>query len=379
MKKSRLNFLTRYIAVPVTALSVAACDAPREGESGRVLVPAAETAGFAPAAERRFLSMSATAASTTQAAPTFTTSSGPLFGVNISGAEGAGGDSLRPTMDDLIGYTERFGFKLIRYPFRAERMTAARIVELRTLSEYARSRGVPLILDKHDFTWWPVARQVAFWTSFAKNFPDDGSIMLDLANEPRGFDDPVVTNDWMQWIRDAKLVIAGLRANGVRHPILLQYPQWSASFRFDKREDATASCVSAACAIDRSPGKLDPLDRTYINAHRYFDSDASGTSKICKDKSSGLASFAAALRKRSLKGYITESAFGSSYGIDPSCTTVGTEVVAALKTNSDVLLGVTWWGGGRVWPETYHFKIEPLKAQRFTVAVPVYTQQLSGS
>lgn len=31
---------------------------------------------------------------------------GPLFGANLSGAEAAGGDSIRPTLDDLKGYID---------------------------------------------------------------------------------------------------------------------------------------------------------------------------------------------------------------------------------------------------------------------------------
>lgn len=304
---------------------------------------------------------------------------GPLFGANISGAEASADDVLRPTIGDFQGYIDHFGFRLIRYPFIDTRMTPERIIELRTLTDYARSRNVVVILDNHTFKWLPVQQMVDWWSNFAKNFPDDGSVMLDLVNEPnKGFDDPVLTNDWLQWIRDAKLVIAGLRANGIRHPILLQYPQYSASFRFDKQEAGSAACVSAACAIDRSPGAIDPLGRTYINAHRYFDQDGSGTKKQCAPYSSGWVAFADALRKRGLKAYITETAFGSSAGVDPSCVSVGAEAIATAKANSDVLLGVTWWGGGRMWPDHYHFKIEPPKAVRFTATVPAYTQQLLG-
>jgi hypothetical protein len=303
---------------------------------------------------------------------------GPLFGANLSGAEAASGDAVRPSLKDLKGYIDRFGFKLIRYPFIDSRMTPARIAELRTFTDIAGSKGVPVILDNHTYRWPTVTAAVAFWTGFARNFPDDGSVILDPVNEPQGFNDPVMTNDWMQWARDSNAIIAGLRANGIRHPIALEYPQWSATFRFDKNEGPKKDCVSAGCALDRSGGLRDPLKRTYINGHRYFDNGASGTSKACKDTVSGWVEFAAQLRKRGLKAYITEVAFGSSYGVHPTCEAVSKEAVAALRANSDVLLGVTWWGGGRIWPESYIFKIDPKKAERFTAPVPVYTRALSG-
>lgn len=303
----------------------------------------------------------------------------PLFGANLSGAEASGGDAVRPSLEDWKGYVERHGFKLIRYPFKDDRMTPARIAELKVNVAYARSKGVPVILDNHTYRWDAPAKAIAFWTGFARNFPDDGSVILDLVNEPRGFDDPVLTNDWMQWARDSKIIIAGLRANGIKHPIALEWPQWSATFRFDKKEGAWKACESAGCALDRdTSGPLDPLNRTYLNGHRYFDKGSSGTSKDCDVKTSGFVEFAEQLRRRGLKAYITESAFASHYGMKPSCAAVGAEALAALRANSDVLLGVTWWGGGRVWPESYIFKIDPPKAARFTAPTSSYVEQLTG-
>ena len=313
------------------------------------------------------------------AAPaTHIASAGPMFGANLSGAEASGSDAIRPSAEDWRGYIDKHGFGLIRYPFKDDRMTPARVAELKVNVAYARSKGVPVILDNHTYRWDASPKAIAFWTGFARNFPDDGSVMLDLVNEPRGFDDPVLTNDWDQWLRDSNLIIAGLRANGIRHPILLEYPQWSATFRFDKKEGPKKACESAGCAIDRGGGLKDPLGLTFINAHRYFDRGSSGTSNECDTKTSGFAEFAEQLRQRSLKVYITESAFASHYGMKASCAAVGAEAIAALRANSDVLLGITWWGGGRIWPESYIFKIDPPKATRFTAPTSGYVERLTG-
>jgi len=303
---------------------------------------------------------------------------GPLFGANLSGAEASGGDAIRPSLADWKGYIDRHGFGLIRYPFKDNRMTPARIAELKVHVAYARSKRVPVILDNHTYRWDAPPTSIAFWTGFARNFPDDGSVLLDLVNEPKGFNDPILTNDWDQWLRDSNLIIAGLRANGIRHPILLEYPQWSATFRFQKKEGPNKACESAGCAIDRGGGLKDPLGLTFINGHRYFDKGSSGTNKDCATTISGFATFADHLRRRGLKGYITESAFGSHYGVKASCAAVGAEAIAALRANSDVLLGITWWGGGRVWPESYFFKIDPPKAVRFTAPTSSYTKMIAG-
>jgi len=349
-----------WVYAPVDARP---CAAP--AGAAAVETPAAPTAPAAPPAPARPANHTARV--------------GPLFGANLSGAEASGGDAIRPSLEDWKGYIERHGFKLIRYPFKDDRMTPARIAELKVSVAYARSKGVPVILDNHTYRWDAPAKAIAFWTGFARNFPDDGSVILDLVNEPRGFDDPVLTNDWMQWARDSKIIIAGLRANGIKHPIALEWPQWSATFRFDKKEGTWKACESAGCALDRdTSGPLDPLNRTYLNGHRYFDKGSSGTSKDCDVKTSGFVEFAEQLRQRGLKAYITESAFASHYGMKASCAAVGVEAIAALRAKSDVLLGITWWGGGRIWPESYLFKIDPPKATRFTAPTSSYVERLTG-
>ncbi len=343
---------------------------------GWVYAPVDARPCAAPAAPAAPVAVTAPAAPSQSA--NHTARADPLFGANLSGAEASGGDAIRPSLEDWKGYIERHGFKLIRYPFKDDRMTPARIAELKIHVMYARSKGVPVILDNHTYRWDAPDKQVAFWTRFARNFPDDGSVMIDPVNEPRGFNDPVLTNDWDQWLRDSNLIIAGLRANGIRHPILLEYPQWSATFRFDKKEGPKKACESAGCAIDRSGGLKDPLGLTFINAHRYFDRGSSGTSKECDAKTSGFVDFAEKLRRRGLKAYITESAFASHYGMKASCAAVAVEAIAALRANSDVLLGITWWGGGRIWPESYLFKIDPPKAARFTAPTSTYVKQLTA-
>lgn len=301
-----------------------------------------------------------------------------LFGANLSGAEASGSDAIRPSAEDWRGYIDRYGFGLIRYPFKLERMTPDRIADLKANVAEANSKGVPVILDRHDYTWREPAVMIADWTAFARNFPDDGSVMIDPVNEPKGFNDPVLTNDWDQWLRDSNVMIAGLRANGIRHPILLEYPQYSATFRFDKKEGPKKACESAACAIDRGGGLKDPLNLTFINAHRYPDYGSQGFRKDCVALTSGFAEFAAQLRQRNLKGYITETAFGSSSGVHSTCVAYGKEAIEALKLNSDVLKGVTWWGGGRIWPESYVYKIDGPKAVRFTAPLSAYQIQLTG-
>jgi hypothetical protein len=97
--------------------------------------------------------------------PAHTTLVTPLFGANLSGAEASGSDAVRPSAEDWRGYIEKHRFGLIRYPFKDDRMTPARVAELKVNLAYARSKSVPVILDNHTYRWDTVDRFVQFWTA----------------------------------------------------------------------------------------------------------------------------------------------------------------------------------------------------------------------
>ncbi len=134
-----------------------------------------------------------------------------------------------------------------------------------------------------------------------------------------------------------------------------------------------------ACAIDHAGGLKNPLGLTFINRHRYLNTGLSGTSKDCNTATSRFVKFADQLRRRGLTAYITESALGSHYDVKASSNAVGVEAIAALYANNDALLGITWWGGGRIWPKIYNFKIDPPKAARFTIPTTDHTRSLTGT
>ncbi len=104
------------------------------------------------------------------------------------------------------------------------------------------------------------------------------------------------------WLRDSNRIIARLRANGNRYLILLEYSQWSATFRFDKKEGPEKACESPGCEIDCGGGVKAPLGLTSINAYRYVDRGSSSTSNEWDAKTNGFAKFAEQLRRRGLNG-----------------------------------------------------------------------------
>lgn len=282
----------------------------------------------------------------------------PLWGINISGGEFRGVESgaLIPKPAELRAYYAA-GFRLFRIPFKAAQLDipAAR-ARLVALAEACVAIGAPCIFDRHEYKWPPVAQQVAFWTRFARAMPRSHLIHLDLMNEPKRFNDPVLTNDWEQWARDSKVIVAGLRGAGVTNQIWLEWPQFSAAFRFGGRRGRDGPCGNARCALAAIGGIADPLNRTGLQAHRYFDKDGSGANDYCASFTS-IARFAAAAREFRMPLLLGETAFGSNRGMRASCRAVGAKVIAELKAGG--FYGVTWWGGGRAWNPKYLFYTPP--------------------
>ena len=179
---------------------------------------------------------------------------GPIFGVNISGCSFVADDALCQTPAVIRSYLDT-GFTMVRLPFKGSQMADPAIRrKVVAATRAALDRGAYVVLDRHDFSWPSVSEQVAFWTSLMARMPRFDRIIIDPMNEPKHFDDPVLTNDWDQWARDINQVIDGLRAAGIRNVIAPEYPGYSATFRLRKREDAAKPSESALVALDRAGG-----------------------------------------------------------------------------------------------------------------------------
>jgi hypothetical protein len=113
------------------------------------------------------------------------------------------------------------------------------------------AKGATVVMDRHGFTWDTPPNQIAYWIDKASPYKTNTRVVIDFMNEPRNFNDPVVTNDWVQWAADTKAIIAGLRAAGFQDTFAVEWPGSSAAFRFDKHEPSYKACESAACAMDR--------------------------------------------------------------------------------------------------------------------------------
>lgn len=299
-----------------------------------------------------------------------------LTGVNLSGCTFATGTSLCPTTADIDTYKAK-GFTLIRLPVSDRNLTnvteRAKIIEL---VSHAQSIGLQVILDRHDYTRHSGADAWAFWQPILPYF--SAETLIELSNEPyKGY--PAGENQWMVSAQDTKDTVALFRANGITNPILYGSPGYNATFRFLKFKGANFPAEGMGDAISRVGGINDPLDKTFFSGHRYLDNGSKGELATCKSTGdAGIADWAASLRQYGVKAYFTEFAFGRHSGIPASCVAVGDAMLAAVRANSDVIVGTTVWGGGRAWKESYLFKIEPVKGTFATAPNSEYLNKILG-
>lgn len=301
------------------------------------------------------------------------------FGVNLSGCEFTNNTALCPNEADIDWYVGQ-GFSLIRIPVKDVHLSdQAMRKRLSAVVRYTQAKGAQVILDRHDYKRHSAADALAFWKPVLADFSRD--TMIELANEPvKGY--PEGSNNWMVSAQDTKETVLLFRRNGISNPILAGWPGWSAIFRADKGEKATKAAESYLTAVDRIGGIRDPLNRFYLSGHRYLDKGGSGTSRQCSAKAGtgdgGIAKWAAAMRKRGLKGFLTEFAFGSHRGVPASCAAVAKAMMASIRANGDVIRGTAAWGGGRAWSESYVFKLEPKKGTRAAAPTSDYARLLRG-
>ncbi|WP_242148952.1 cellulase family glycosylhydrolase [Sphingomonas sp. BAUL-RG-20F-R05-02] len=296
------------------------------------------------------------------------------FGVNLAGCYQATNGALCPNQDDIDWYTAPAqGFQLVRVAFKDVTPKATLYKSIDGLL----AKGATVVMDRHQFTWDTAPNQIAYWIDKAAPYKTNTRVVIDFMNEPRNFNDPVVTNDWVQWAADTKAIIAGLRAAGFQNTFAVEWPGSSAAFRFDKHEPSYKACESAACAMDRQGGLGDT--NILLEGHMYWDKGSTGTHWEC-DPASGMwyDALRAGAAARGLKAYMGEGAGGNAGGVQNVCAGYLAQAVAEVKAHPETWFGVTWWGAGREWPEAYPLKIEPKKGTRAAVPHSAYLEQLRG-
>lgn len=291
----------------------------------------------------------------------------PLKGVNLAGAEFAserlpgvlGTDYAYPVKADLA-YFRAVGMNTVRLPFRWERLQhkllgpldAAELAQLRQVVRWAQALNLCIVLDMHNYGTYrgqavgssevSVAAFTDAWLRLAAEFPDPGTVVLGLMNEPAGMRATL-------WLKAAQATVLALRQAGARQWVLVGSGRWSGAHEWETRFDG----VSAAEAM---AGWVDPLHRTAIELHQYLDDDASGTHVECVPQAR-LRPVMATLKRWS-QAHGLRFFMGEFGGADSPACLADLRVLLESMQDASVWLGWTYWAAGSRWGN-YPFSVHP--------------------
>ena len=170
----------------------------------------------------------------------------PIAGVNIAGGEFGNSrpgrlafDYAYPTSAE-IEYFADAGFRLLRVPFLADRITTLRedgsnslresdIGEIDRVVEAAKRRGLYVVLDLHEFGILngivgkdkiATASFVALWKAVAEHYVHSSNVVFGLMNEPH-------EQTPEEWLVGANAGIEAIRSAGAEQLILVPGTAWT--------------------------------------------------------------------------------------------------------------------------------------------------------
>lgn len=289
----------------------------------------------------------------------------PLTGVNISGGEfgtvpGRNGYDYSYPSAAEIDYFVGTGARIVRIPFRWERLqpvlygplSAGDRSGLLKAVTYARSKGLTVVLDMHDYARRRaivgIGTSVAIgtvdlgesaladaWNKIAADYRDDAGVWLGLMNEPSGL-------GIADWWRSAQQLVIDLRNQRIANKLLVPGGSWTGAHSW------ISSGNAAQAARFTDPGR-----NFAFELHQYLDKDSSGTSAICTVGAAKRVDAVLAWAKAAgVPLFFGEIAAGP--GAD--CQVEYDAMLRKLNTSGSVI-GWTAWGGGKWWNAAYMFRL----------------------
>ncbi len=302
----------------------------------------------------------------------------PMRGVNLAGAEFGEGnlpgqygvDYTFPTVQE-VDYFHAKGMTTIRVGFRWERLQhtlggpldATYLAGLDTVVNHAASLGMKVIINPHNYARYygnlvgspqvSNAQFADFWSRLAQHYQTVPQAVFGLVNEPN-------TMPTEQWLAAANAAIAGIRATGSTHLILVPGNAWTGAHAWSQNWYGTPNAQVMT-------GVVDPGNHFAFELHQYFDADFSGTSATCLSAAgtgaNQLQGVTQWLRTNGYKGFLAELGGANN----TPCHNAVVSALDHLEANADVWLGWTWWAAGPWWGE-YMLTLEP--TSNFTVDRP---------
>lgn len=290
-----------------------------------------------------------------------------LAGVNLAGAEFNGKkiparygyDYIYPPAQDLA-YFQSVGMNTIRLPFRWERLQpllgagldTAELGRMRTVTEAARSLGMCVILDVHNYGAYAgqsigsaavsEAVFIDFWVKLAREFTGQAHVAFGLMNEPNLITIP-------QWASLAQRTVDALRSAGANNLLLVSGGRWSGAHEWQKPING----ISNAQAFSSF---RDPLNNFVFEVHQYANASYSGTTVECipaEQLRQIMTNASAWARSTGARFFLGEFGVAAS---EPCLAAL--DAILAEVDNNPVWAGWTYWAAGRWWG-TYPFSIHP--------------------
>jgi len=306
-------------------------------------------------------------------------------GVNLSGAEfgqnilpGSFGVQYTYPTTAEVDYYKSKGMNIIRLPFRWERLqqtnsaalNAAELSRMNSFVSYATSKGMFVILDPHNFERYypdpnnyesstnglvgsavPDTDFANFWGQVAGIYRTNSHVIFGLMNEPN-------TMSTEQLVTSENAAIAAIRAAGATNLIFVPGNSWTGAWTWSDYYSGGATPNALAML-----NIVDPGNNYIFEAHQYLDSNGSGSNDGVVSPDIGwqrLTNFTAWARSNKFKGFLGEYAVpGNTIGGTGVGGAALTNMLGYIRTNSDVWLGWSYWGGGPWWGSTPTFPIEP--------------------
>lgn len=282
-----------------------------------------------------------------------------LVGTNLSGAEFGTGSLpgvygthyIYPSEANFKRHSD-LGFKLVRLPFRWERiqpklgagLNQAEVNRMIQALDHANKHGVKVILDMHNYYRYynqliaspnvPISQYANTWRMIAQRVVNHPAVYgYGLMNEPHS------TNG--QWPQAALAAAKAVRAVDKNRWIFVAGDRWSSAFHWEAHNNRLIA----------DPWMRNPANKLVYEAHMYIDSDFSGkyaNRRETFDPNIGVnrvKPFVEWLKKHKLRGYLGE------HGVpdwSPSAIVATDRLLSYLQQNC---IPSTYWAGGPWWGE----------------------------
>jgi len=295
-------------------------------------------------------------------------SSGYFPGVNLAVAEFGKGDEINKNYayppDTEFTYFKNKGFKIIRIPFKWERIQPQSLGDLREQDlgqldrcvATARALGLVVLLDVHNYGGRSIDGKGALvgvdpqltnaefndlWTKLANHYKDNPLVWFGLMNEPHK-QNAQVNADTMQ------AAVNAIRATGAKNRILVPGTAWTGAHSWIK------SGNGAALVNFKDPG-----DNFAFEVHQYLDKDSSGThpEAVPGIGEKCLVDFTTWAKEHHFKAFLGEFGWDGNPA-NTQANIEGDAILSYMDQNKDVWMGYTYWAAGPWWNK-YMYSVEP--------------------